>query len=372
MRQVMVALGADVVPTEGSIPLFCGKSQALLDKALSKIWFAADLRVVNLECPLTNAHTPIEKCGMALSAPTECAAGLSALGLSAVSLANNHILDHGAPGLAATFETLRRASLPYFGAGENAAMADQPCILVANELRIGFWSVAEHEFSCATDDAPGANGLNELTLTDRIRAIKADCDRLVVLYHGGREYYPYPSPRLMARCRGMVESGADAVLCQHNHCVGAMETYLGAPILYGQGNFLFDMDDEPCFETGLVVQLLFTDDETSAKYFPVGRAAHGAKLLKDGDADKVIRGFLARSMEIAEPGFVETCYRTYAAQSKEKLLKVFLGGNPALKAICRLYGRKPTRVYSRAAQLAIQNSLTCESIRELLEAGLNV
>lgn len=370
MSEITMCIGADVVPTESSVSLFIDGGKSLLEETLRCCWEAADLRVVNLECPLYDGNAPISKCGMHLGAPEAAVRGLAGLSLDAVSLANNHILDHGEPGLTATLNALSGAGIPAFGAGRNAAEADEPLYLAKNGMRIGLYAVCEHEFSCAEADAPGANGLDELVLSDRIRTIRADCDRLVVLYHGGREYYPYPSPRLQKRCRRMVACGADAVLCQHSHCIGSQETYLGRPIVYGQGNFLFDMDDEPCFKTGLVVQLIFTEDEVRTNCIPIERYAHGAARLTGDAASAVLCPYNSRSAQIAEPGWVEAHYRAYAAEYREKMLKVFLSGNPALRILCRLYGRKPTRVYSRAARLAMQNAIACESLRELIEAGL--
>ncbi len=370
MSGVTMLIGADVVPMPDAYEMLRREPAKLLDPPLLSRWQSADLRVVNLECPLYDGNSPIAKCGMHLSAPESCALGFAALGLDAAAMANNHILDHGAAGLSATLRALSDAGIPAFGAGENAAAADKPLFLSKNGLRIGLYAVCEHEFSCASPDRPGANELDELALSDRIRDIRRDCDRLVVLYHGGREYYPYPSPRLQARCRKMIACGADAVLCQHSHCIGSCETYLERPIVYGQGNFLFDMDDKPCFETGLVVQLLFTDKGVQAEYLPVYRANHGAALAQGALRDEILGGFSARSAEIAVPGFVTERYRAYAAEYREKMLKVFLSGHPALRLLCRLYGRRPTRVYSKAALLAIRNTVACESLNELVEAGL--
>ena len=69
------------------------------------------------------------------------------------------------------------------------------------------------------------------------------CDYTIVLYHGGKEYYRYPSPNLQRVCRYMIEKGTDLVICQHSHCIGCEENYLSGKIVYGQGNFIFDCDD---------------------------------------------------------------------------------------------------------------------------------
>lgn len=366
-----ILLGADVSPTEKSLAAFLsGEVSRLLSPDLAAIWNDADARIFNLECPLADRETPIEKCGAALRAPTAAAAGIAGLRPTAVALSNNHILDQGAAGLASTAEALRGARIPFFGAGSTAREADGAFTLLLQNKRVAVYAVCEHEYSVAEGERPGANGFDALEIADRLRAIKRDCDYLIVLYHGGREYDPYPSPMLQKRCRKMAEAGANLVLCQHSHCIGSQETYRGCPIVYGQGNFLFDMDDEPCFETGLVVQLLFTDKGVQAEYLPVYRANHGAALAQGALRDEILGGFSARSAEIAVPGFVTERYRAYAAEYREKMLKVFLSGHPALRLLCRLYGRRPTRVYSKAALLAIRNTVACESLNELVEAGL--
>lgn len=371
MSGVTMLIGADVAPTPASEAAFlAGDAALLLQGGLKEIWERADARVFNLETPLADADTPIEKCGPALRASAACARGIAALAPDGVALANNHILDHGAAGLNATFAALEQAGVASFGAGADKARADEPLLLVKDGLRICVYAACEHEFSCAGTDTPGANAFDALEIADRVRALKQTCDRLVVLYHGGREYYPYPSPELMRRCRKMADCGADAVICQHSHCVGSYERYGGGAIVYGQGNFLFDMDDAPCFEQGLLVRLTFAEHETEATFVPIIRSNHGAAPAAGAAETAILDGFFARSKELMQPGFVQAHYCAYAQGQREKLLKVFLSGNPLLRAVNVLYGRRPTRVYSRATQLAIKNSLTCEAINELMTEGL--
>ncbi len=371
MSRVTMLIGADVAPTDSSRDAFlAGDAKRLLHNGLREVWEGADLRVFNLETPLCDVSSPIEKCGPALRAPTACVRGLTALRPDCVALSNNHIFDQGAAGLSATLGTLRAARIDAFGAGMCLAEADEPCVLTANGVRVCVYAVCEHEFSCAGENAPGANAFDALEIGDRVRALKRTCDHLVVLYHGGREYYPYPSPQLQRRCRKMADCGADAVICQHSHCVGSYERYHGGVLVYGQGNFLFDLDDEPCFDTGLLVRLSFEAGRTEASFVPVVRRNHGAAPAAGGEGEAVLGGFLARSGELARPEFVQARYRAYAEAQREKMLKVFLSGNMLLRAVNLLYGRRPTRVYSRATRLAIKNSLQCEALHELMTEGL--
>ncbi len=371
MRKITLLAGGDVCPTKESQDVFsAGQGDGLLQAGLQAIWEGADFRVINLETPLADRQTPIEKCGPALCAPTSCIRGLAALRPSGVGLSNNHIFDQGAEGLASTLNALDGAGLAHFGAGENLAQADRPLYFEKDGVRIGVYALCEREFSWADGNAPGANPMDELDIGERMAQIKGACQHLVVLYHGGREYYPYPSPRLQKRCRKLADWGADAVLCQHSHCIGSYESYNGSILVYGQGNFLFDMEDEPCFDTGLLVELSFAQGETQAAFLPIRRQNHGAALVTGAEAEAILSDFFHRSQEIMEPGFVQSHYHAYAIQQRERMLKVFLSGNVFLRGLNLLYGRKPSRVYSRATQLAIKNSLQCEAINELIREGL--
>ncbi|MEA5049242.1 MAG: CapA family protein [Eubacteriales bacterium] len=368
-----ILIGADVVPTVSNLEAFQTSAPHLLKDGLNEVWNAADLRLFNLETPLADRESPANKCGPRLLAPVKCAEGIRSLNPTGVCLCNNHILDHGAEGLFSTQAALKEKGIPTFGAGEDIDEADKPFLYTRHGVRIGVYTVCEHEFSCATDRKAGANPLDLVNLGDRIRELKSNCDRLIVLYHGGREHYAYPSPDLQKTCRKIVECGASLVICQHSHCVGSAEKWNGATIVYGQGNFIFDAEDgDEGFDTGLLVRYTIGDyGADSVDYVPIVRVRGGAALANEEQARKILDGFTRRSLHIRVEGFVSARYSVYAAEQKEKLVKVFLSGNTILRAVNVLHGRRPTRVYDRQSKTDILNSLRCESIRELMIEGLN-
>ncbi len=367
-----ILVGADVVPTASNLGAFQTSAPQLLFGGLDSLWNGADMRVFNLEAPLADVASAENKCGPHLLAPTKCAEGIASLNPTGVCLCNNHILDHGAAGLAATKAALKAKHIAGFGAGEDTDEADKPYIFVKHGVRIAVYAVCEHEFSCATERTAGANPLDLVNLSDRIRDIKSNCDRLIVLYHGGREHYAYPSPELQKTCRKIADCGASLVVCQHSHCVGSAERWNGATIVYGQGNFIFDAaDGGEGFDTGLLVKYTVGDYGADAvSYVPIVRVHGGAALADAAQAQEILEAFEKRSLRIRVEGFVPARYETYAAEQKEKLLKVFFSGNALLKAVNVLYGRRPARVYDRQAKTNMLNTLRCESIRELAIEGL--
>ena len=102
-----IIIGADVVPTASNLGAFQTSAPQLLFHGLSEVWNAADMRVFNLETPLADTESAEEKCGPHLLAPTKCAEGLADLNPTGICLCNNHILDHGAAGLASTKAALK-------------------------------------------------------------------------------------------------------------------------------------------------------------------------------------------------------------------------------------------------------------------------
>ena len=367
-----IVIGADVVPTASNLNAFQTEKPNLLFNGLEDVWQKADVRLFNLESPLTDNAAPEQKCGPSLSAPTAAVAGLAALKPSAVCLCNNHIMDYGAEGLLSTRAALKAKQIASFGAGEDVDEADAAYFFVKHGVRVGVYAVCEHEFSIATDRKPGANPLDLVNLSDRVREIKANCDRLIVLYHGGREGYPYPSPDVQKICRKAAECGASLVLCQHSHCVGSSERWNGATIVYGQGNFIFDVNDGgEGFDTGLLVRYTIGDyGADTVEFLPIVRVEGGAALADEAKAGEILEGFNKRSLRIRVEGFVPARYAAYAAGEKEKLFSVFLSGSATLRTLKVLSGRRPLRLYSRQSKTNILNTLRCESIRELMTEGL--
>jgi poly-gamma-glutamate synthesis protein (capsule biosynthesis protein) len=366
-----ILIGADVAPTASNLDAFRdGKS--VLAEGLLQRWMQADVRLFNLETPLIDGGTPWLKCGPNLSAPTSCARGVAALYPSAVSLCNNHILDYGEEGLHSTIRALKAEGVETFGAGDDLSGADKPFVLMKNGTRIGVYAVCENEFSIATESTGGANPLNLLDLGDRIRDVRGNCDRLIVLYHGGREYYPYPSPQMQRICRKIAECGASLVLCQHSHCVGSYEKWDNATIVYGQGNFVFDTEnDNEYFDTGLLVRYTIGDyGAEQVAFVPVVRVPGGAALAEGSRAAEILDAFEQRSLRLRMQGFVEARYRVYAAEVKEKMLKVIVSGHVVTRSVNVLCGRRPSRMLSLRNKVDLLNSFRCESIRELLTEGL--
>lgn len=367
---VTMAICGDLVPTRSNAPFFeRGEVSSALDERLIFLLMTADARVINLEAPLFDGSAPIKKAGPALSAPTGCTKGLGQLS-PILALANNHILDHGPEGLNSTLGALNAAGIPAFGAGSSLSLASKPYIYIKDGLRIGLIACCEREFSVAGENSPGANPFDPLETPDQVQRLKASCDHVVVLYHGGIECYRYPSPGLRKALRKLVEKGADLVVCQHTHAVGCFEEYEGGTIVYGQGNLLFDRRSDEFWRTALVVQATFGGG-VHVQYLPVVHQGHRALMAKGDEADAILSGFYERSKEILSPGFVEESFGRRAEQALEGALYALSGKDRLLTRVDRRLGGFITRrAFTRRRMVDLIDLAECDALREQLLEGL--
>lgn len=369
-------IGADFVPTDINKRLFEeGHGEALVGKELYEILKHSDLNVFNLEVPLTDAETPIVKFGNNLIAPSKTVYGYKSLEPIFLTLANNHSLDQGVEGLTTTLNLLKQHEIAHAGAGANLKEAKKPFIFEKDGVRIGFYLCTENEFTMATCHSMGANPFDVLDSFDDVAALKEQCDYVIVLYHGGKEYYRYPSPMLQRYCRKFIDKGANLVICQHNHCVGSREDYNGGSIIYGQGNFIFNsefyVNHRDFVKDSLLIRVEATKDSFVICELPIRMSDNGTRLATDAEAAETLAGYKKRSEEIKDPDFVISNYKAFADTHVKRYLREFLGRSFIIRAINALFGRKLMQlILGPTSYLAIQNYLECEAHHELFLRGI--
>lgn len=295
-----IMFGADLVPNKEKNEKYFieGNAEKLFGDALDLIR-AADRFVINLECALTESENRIPKCGPNLKAPAEITAGLVASGVTDVVLANNHTFDFGIEGFRDTMAALDKAGLPYTGVGENDTDSRKIYYIEKDGKRVAIVNVTEHEYSYAIPTRCGCNPFDPyLTMYD-IREAKKNADHVVVIYHGGKEFCRYPSPRVVKMTHEMVHNGADVILLQHSHCIGCYENYEGAHIVYGQGNlnFLYTINYD-MWHSGLLVEVDFSCDKPTISFYPVVENDTGVELAKGKEYDDIMNSFYARNEEV--------------------------------------------------------------------------
>jgi poly-gamma-glutamate synthesis protein (capsule biosynthesis protein) len=166
---------------------------------------------------------------------------LSACGVRAMTLANNHIQDLGAD-CEGSRAILSRSGIGAFGAGSDLAAAAAPLLLEsagATYALLGFgWGVIGGR--AAAKGRGGVNPLRPRHVLDSIAATRRQHPgaHLAVYMHWDFEGELYPQPAHRKLAFDAIEAGAEIVVGCHPHCVQGIEVHRGCPIVYSLGNWL--------------------------------------------------------------------------------------------------------------------------------------
>ncbi len=209
---------------------------------------AADIRVGNLECALTT-QTVSEQKRYTLQAPPELAEALASGGFDLVSVANNHAMDFGYPGLLDSQEYLHQVGVATVGAGKDQVAAHTPVIVDRNGLRLAFLAYVDvpEELDgfdardwIATDSQPGIAWADPVQIAADVATARSQADVVVVLLHSGYENTTVVTPNQRAEAHAAIDAGAALVLGSHPHILQSIERYRDGLIAYSLGNFVFD------------------------------------------------------------------------------------------------------------------------------------
>lgn len=366
----MLILG-DICPTEDTRALFDSGAPEAVFGTLAPLVREADIAIANLECVLTSSAQPADKIGPILQGRPQDAILLAEAGFDVLGIANNHIKDCGAAGVIDTLEACARAGLRTTGAAAHAKAAAAPTVIACNGWKIGVMALAEHEFNAAEQDEAGAHIFDPLTDLERLSALRAECDYVIVLYHGGIEYHPYPSPLLQRTCRALVRNGAHLVLCQHSHVIGTFESYADGHVLYGQGNTVFGFrPGKPTWNEGLAVCVTLTGADApkvEINLLPIGCDASGrVDMLSESAAEACLSLLAARGREAADAVMLQQKWDEFCARLAFNQLPQALGlGLWVTRANRLLRGALVRLIYRRRQRMVAMNMTRCDAHREV-------
>lgn len=245
----------------------------------------ADFSITNFETPATLSEKAIQKTGPALRVSPKSIETVKRAGFDLLTLANNHIMDYGSVGLNDTIAACNQFGISYVGVGATNLEAREPFFVTIKEKKFAFINIAENEFGTTLDNTPGAAPLSVIQNFKDINKAKESADFVIVIVHGGHEMYSLPSPRMVETYRFFVESGADAVVGHHTHCVSGFEFFKGKPIFYSLGNFVFDSlsNRSGIWTEGLGVCLKFNDKNIDFDLIPFcqNNEKEGVRIMSD-------------------------------------------------------------------------------------------
>lgn len=227
---IKIALVGDIAPTKAH--------RYSLNNNLSELLGRAHIRLGNLEIPIFHGSLQArKKSGPSLYGNENHENIISKF--SILSLANNHIMDYGLPGLESTLKICERCYVQTVGAGTNLSIAKSPKIIDIGNKKIAILACCETQFGIATTDRPGVAPFS-YSIFKQIRDLKNIADLIIISIHGSLEMIPWPSPKWQELLRSFINEGATIVHGHHSHVPQGYEMYKNGLIFYGLGNFLVD------------------------------------------------------------------------------------------------------------------------------------
>jgi len=286
------------------------------------------LAIANLEMPLSRRGNPVPKWANLRSDP-ELIEDVRRMGIDAVSLANNHMMDFEREALFDTLTACDAASVARCGAGQDLDEALRPVMLEAGGLRVALIGVA-CTLPLEAEARPGKPGIAPLRIhvsfeleigqqaeqpgsmppvrtwadaadLERISAeivrARSEADLVIVSLHWGVPGY-WLSPcfnQVLAEYQtpvghALIDAGADVIHGHHSHSLHPIEVYRGKPIIYSLGNFLFDWVLEFMEPESVIARLHVADGDWSLELIPllVDATTGFPRLATGAEARKVL------------------------------------------------------------------------------------
>ena len=343
-----------------------------------------DLNITDLECPLTESEAARPKTGPHQKAHPRCIEILKHAGIGLVAMANNHIMDYGAEGAVETIELCRSAGMGIVGIGHGSGewraesgerrtesgerSYRDPFVFRCKGKKVAVLNFADNEFLSVPDSKIQANPLHPVHNYHDIRRAKDENDFVILLVHGGNEFYHLPSPRTKELYRYFTDIGADVIISHHTHCFSGYEIYNGKHIFYGLGNFIYDWPGRINTEwnRGFIVRLKL-GDAVDFDIIPLrqGNEIPGVFHLSGEEKNAFNERISELNSIIADDIRLEASFNDYCNKVTpmyDAYIEPYFG-----KWITALQKRHLfPKLMSRRKRLLLLNIIRCESHREVL------
>ncbi|MGE0171683.1 MAG: CapA family protein [Oligoflexales bacterium] len=217
-----------------------------------------DFNMVNLEGAITESHYFYPFKSYNLKMPFQTARVLGNAGITAASLANNHIMDYGYFGLFDTVAELNRYNIHHVGAGVNIDEAKHPLSIKIKGKKVCFLSYSRTlpEGFWAEDERPGTANLSYEELQSAVGECASTHDATFVSFHWGEEESKRKKDYQAELARLVIDAGATGVIGHHPHVLQEVEFYKQGFIIYSQGNSAFGTYPVSSQPEGMMVRVI--------------------------------------------------------------------------------------------------------------------
>ncbi len=270
---------------------------------------AGDILFGNLETVLSrfdSRHDPFDR--VQLRGQPEAVQGLVAAQFDVVSLANNHIMQHGQQPLIETILHLRQNGIGFTGVELSEIGVENFHKLEIKGRKFGFLAYnfrpEQYQIVSRCDVAGSLDRIKQ-----DIEQYRNMVDYMVVSVHWGDEFIDYPSLDQVRLGRQIIDCGCAVVLGHHPHILQGVEKYGRGVIAYSLGNFVFDMW-QPRLRKSMILRCRFSGtNRIDYDIIPVFINDDLQPIVLDSVAGEELIGEVLRlSQKIGSPAYTQPIY----------------------------------------------------------------
>jgi hypothetical protein len=235
--------------------------------------------------------------------PPQIAEAVRDVGYDSCSTASNHTLDDGPDGVARTLDAMELAGLGHAGSARTEREAGEPTL-----LRAGDATVAQLAYTYGTNGIPVPEDQPWLVnlidpkriVADARAARRAGADVVVVSLHWGTEYQEAPDELQLSLAEELTASASDGrrdidlIIGTHAHVPQAYEKVNGTWVVYGMGDQLAGVMNDPRGQMSSAARFTFAPPAAEGEPWRVERAEY-IPFVVDNDPIAVVN--LPRAVE---------------------------------------------------------------------------
>jgi gamma-polyglutamate biosynthesis protein CapA len=279
-----------------------------------------DVVIGNLECVLSEIGAkPKDLPSQELRGRPAFAGDLAGAGFNVLSIANNHILQHGEAAFDDNLAVLRAAGIRVAGvaAADHTSQwqphgsPQSPLAFLGFSLRPEQYKKNNDRYAQPTVDA----------MLQQVESCRRGGAQVIVSLHWGDEYLPLPAPRQRALAHALVDRGASLILGHHPHVLQPVEPYKNGLIAYSLGNFMFDSWIDQCCKSAVLSVDLAPEGVRRWELLPMKISPDWRPQLLSGAGKDLAAREMAEwaqrwAVEQAQPSVTDEQYRQMAEQAE--------------------------------------------------------
>jgi poly-gamma-glutamate synthesis protein (capsule biosynthesis protein) len=294
----------------------------------------------NLECTLSSETELSGYRARTLRAPPRAAALLREVGFSAVSVANNHTMDHGPGAFKRTIRALQREGIAFCGTHHDPILFPIEDRFVSRQIVVALIGASfrpnetEYEPLYTIIETPKDFKL----FCQSVESAKREADILIVHCHWGDEFVTIPSPHQIKFARELITNGADVIFGHHPHVYQGLQMFSNSPVFFSLGNFVSDMKQSYLRRSAVAVVEVDSQLQFQAKSKPIRINSHNCPFISNSISDHDFINIINHACSILAKGGMDSLYHFMLKRARMKYKRdlildyIFgLGQNPHVR-----------------------------------------